>query len=219
MNGTEMIKPPTDSLYKFMAISGLLLLVFCLIYPEQRRFEVNIEKARIDGELKILISDNEVLKQDLELLMDDLKDHKDRAQKMAENRGTATELTGLQKRQDELERKKLEQFEKERAFKTKLLEIQTKIMLLNTTESFASWLAYLSKVGFVVGACLMISGFLFWYLKVQQPQDRILEAQAKHELEKLSVPLLSAEDQPSMEKEKEISTSQPLPTDPVKVAE
>lgn len=48
-----MFQLPTDNLYKFLAISGLIVLGFSLVYPFKRLYEVNREVIQLGGEIEI----------------------------------------------------------------------------------------------------------------------------------------------------------------------
>jgi cell division protein FtsL len=44
-----MIQPPTDSLYKFMAITGILLAVFIIVYPRAKVYELDREATSLQA--------------------------------------------------------------------------------------------------------------------------------------------------------------------------
>jgi hypothetical protein len=50
----NIFQPPTDSLYKFMAVSGLLILGFSLIWPELRLYELEKQTVELEGENRVL---------------------------------------------------------------------------------------------------------------------------------------------------------------------
>ena len=64
----NIIQPPTDSLYKFMAVSGLLILCFSMIWPELRLYELEQQMIQVVGEVNILKVEANNLKEDMESL-------------------------------------------------------------------------------------------------------------------------------------------------------
>ena len=58
-----MINPPTDNLYKFSAISGLILLIFGTYYPSQILMQAQKNQIELDSEIekyKLKIEDNKI---------------------------------------------------------------------------------------------------------------------------------------------------------------
>ena len=64
----NIIQPPTDSLYKFMAVSGLLILGFSMIWPELRLYELEQQTVQVVGEVNILKIEADNLKEDMAIL-------------------------------------------------------------------------------------------------------------------------------------------------------
>jgi len=48
----EMLEPPTDNLYKFLAIFGLLIWGFSIVYPWSRMLEHEREEEKLVGETR-----------------------------------------------------------------------------------------------------------------------------------------------------------------------
>lgn len=69
--GATLIQPPTDNLYKFMAIVGLLLWVGGALYPWSKAYE--IEKELITLEAQIVQAKEVPAKADTALLEKNLK--------------------------------------------------------------------------------------------------------------------------------------------------
>ena len=61
----NIIQPPTDSLYKFMAVSGLLILGFFVIWPELRLYELGQQTVQVVGEVNILHREVDHLQEDM----------------------------------------------------------------------------------------------------------------------------------------------------------
>lgn len=47
----SIFQPPTDNLYKFMAISGLVILGFFLIWPEMEMSEFGKRNSAVNGRI------------------------------------------------------------------------------------------------------------------------------------------------------------------------
>lgn len=61
----NMLQPPTDSLYKFMAVSGLLILCFSVVWPELRIYELEQQTIQVMGEVNMLKIETDNLKEDV----------------------------------------------------------------------------------------------------------------------------------------------------------
>src|SRR4051812_16043058 len=57
----EIFKPPTDNLYKFVAVSGLLIFLASFIVPQRLNRDYLIRFATVDGELRVLRNEIETL--------------------------------------------------------------------------------------------------------------------------------------------------------------
>ena len=64
----NIIQPPTDCLYKFIAISGLLIFCFSMVWPELRLNELEQQSIQVMGEFKILKIEADNLKEDIAIL-------------------------------------------------------------------------------------------------------------------------------------------------------
>ncbi len=62
----NILQPPTDSLYKFMAVSGLLIICFSVIWPELRIYELEQQSIQLKGEVNILRIETNNLNKDVE---------------------------------------------------------------------------------------------------------------------------------------------------------
>jgi hypothetical protein len=147
---------PTDNLYKFIAMTGLLMVIFYIIFPSQKLVELTIKK--IDVETEVAVISNEI-----EQISDDVK----HIEKIANQQGhvTAAQL-------DELENRNNEARNKNRRMEGELKKIQVLAIQHKTLES-------ITKPLFPLGLFLMAVGFLCWYLLVQRPTDALLRKEKK----------------------------------------
>jgi hypothetical protein len=168
----SIIQPPTDSLYKFMAVSGLLILGFSMIWPELRLYELEKQVVELAGETKVLKIESDDLKDDWEIINTDtieLKALMRRIEK-AQSRDTKAEArasTLLEKRQ----RLREEHRKKVTLLQIKIEQSQTKFELQGLAETNIKRLSRVMYMGVTVGLILSFFGFILWYRKVQRWQD------------------------------------------------
>jgi hypothetical protein len=157
-----MMTPPTDSIYKFLAIAGLVLIIWGISFPESKKYELSIDSvklaARIKGDEKLSKKyQNRVT--DIDLLVDVLvkdKAYNDKSSQVFKH------YLDFQKELHEII--------------TKLSESSTRIE--SDTESNAVMVKAvkrLEKVGFWsfwIGGVFVITGFVAWYIKLQRYLDR-----------------------------------------------
>jgi hypothetical protein len=150
---------PTDNLYKFLALSGLLLAVISFAFPMKLIYEAREQLLSQQTEF-------EVLKIELESIHARVES--------AEMKGTLGTGEG---------RELLEKHYKNEIALVKVNSQAAKIRLLsNEIESWKLWMAIL--VG--LGIFFAVVGFILWYQVVQAPADKLLrlqlvEAQARLE--------------------------------------
>lgn len=150
---------PTDNLYKFLALSGLLLAVISFAYPMNLIYEAREQLISQQTEFKVLKIELESIHAQLEI---------------ADVRGSLVTGEG---------RELLEKHYKNDIALIKVNGQAAKIELLaNEIESWKLWMAIL--VG--LGVFFTVVGFILWYRVVQAPADKLLclqliEAKARFE--------------------------------------
>ena len=147
---------PTDNLYKFIAMTGLVLVIFVIVYPSQKLVELTLKK--IDAETDVSVISNEIK---------DVSEEIRRLESIAKKKGhvAGTELEELSKRNSEAR-------DKNRRIEGELKKIQVLEMQHKTLES-------ITKPLFALGLLLMATGFLCWYVLVQRPTDALLRQEKK----------------------------------------
>ena len=138
---------PTDNLYKFLALTGLVVALASVIFPYSKEYDSAIDMMEILQERKLLVIETKYLKVEVEAI------------RKTETHGDAS-IQLLEK---------LKEIELRDALLTAKREqqdyIQLHIELLNKY----------SKRSFVIGIILSALGFLLWYFKVQRYQDKRLK--------------------------------------------
>jgi hypothetical protein len=152
--------PPTDNLYKFTALSGVVILGFSVFYP--------LSEMRT-----LAISQSDILSEQLSL-NEDLK----RTIKEINERKELVGLVPIEKLQSDLnEMKKLLDKKRQEANLLKLKKER-----LTVSQRFLEIYLALSVIGTIVGLGLSCFGFFFWYKRVQIFQDMQIRREASIEL-------------------------------------
>lgn len=179
--------PPSDNLYKFTAIGGLILVVLSLYIP--LKLKLDLDLVGIDMKNSIKEQDYAQKKMDevggqldeqLQLLEADTAEYRKR---LAERKkGSPGHLQDLKVQDTQLEEFKgtVGQFKK--MHEEKVLNY---FQFSRTTEkqlALASHTLEISKISLitlVIGMILTLFGFINWYFRFQIHQDRIIKAQAE----------------------------------------
>jgi len=150
---------PTDNLYKFLAIAGLVIIVLSVVGPWSRYEQLTSKTIEVETQTSIYKKGIA----SVELAIMKLKEEWKKAKSEKER-----EL--LQSRLDELQRqiRQLEIIIPEIAGKKALHQ-----RFMETTAIFV----VAGACGLVLGVVLSIVGFVLWYRRVQRYQDAILKQQ------------------------------------------
>jgi len=149
--------PPSDNLYKFVALVGVLLIVICQLYPVNREQELAIRLIQVNGEVNqynIAVGHlNEDAAATNAVLKNFFAGNKDEtmARFQTKNRDIQLQLSSLEEK------------------KAEIAELDRQL---------TKW-RVIGMLGTIVGVVLAIVGFVLWYRRVQHPQDIILGRQAK----------------------------------------
>jgi cell division protein FtsB len=202
----EFLKPPTDNLYKFMCICGLILFLVSVTYPtwllnklvhsyyENRRdsevLRVDVDSHQWRGEL--LSRQQDALGTEYDAITRRVDRLKQRAATQSSRQSAITEkelaqLTEAESKLDEKNREILKAALEGFAIANTHLEKQIE---LNYRLKAAQWevrssiaISILGILGAGAGALLCRQGFNLWSLRVQVFQDAILRKQAAQEPE------------------------------------
>jgi hypothetical protein len=154
-------RPPTDNLYKFLALSGLVAMLVALIYPLTMINKLEIESAEVFGDLKL--SQAELAR--LELRVAALRAEDSSGQIEAGHRYLAE--TQLDEFSDAL-------FDAQKAMILSQTRSHKLDVLFDNTKKWVN----LAIILFAVGTVAMTFGFWKWYTKIQRFEDAILERRA-----------------------------------------
>jgi hypothetical protein len=169
------IAPPTDNLYKFIAIVGLLILGFCVTYPWILKHDINMEKIKTERDLAILnIKSQHVTEEDNAL--GDIYDEQTQDElgsKKIQSKLDEDHLKARTTTNDNLRWILIEKYEEIKA-KQKQIELESYWIKLIVCFSYG---------GIFIGIILVIVGFRLWYFRFQMYQDAIIKDQAINKLE------------------------------------
>jgi len=165
---------PTDNLYKFMALSGITIILASLL-PCYLSYQIQIEAIRLSGKLEELkaVSDySELRHKTLAATIDGLLKVRARAEELKEQQNTEKILEELHAKQAE---------NTEMLWKSTLAAIQHKAQWkeLLYLKRWYNLTRIISALAFVCGLILTIRGFQLWKEKLQIPQDLIIKQKAE----------------------------------------
>jgi Ca2+/Na+ antiporter len=163
--------PPTDNLYKFIAISGILLVLYNLIFTSQFLINNHVQAQKISNELDIVEIEQNHLHEDILYL-------KKKVSILSEN---------LEKKSVEESSEELKEFStlnaklktKNREIEIKIKEMENKNKLLKDRVKFGIFLIIIGLITFIVGIYLTYRGFYLWYHRLQKYQDTLIKKKSK----------------------------------------
>lgn len=182
---------PTDNLYKFMALSGIVILIASFI-PFSYAHKLKVKTIHLNSEIEILRQQREWLTKDmndLEAASKKLLQRYDKYDEYATRKGagdhtselsevfkTKLDAKGKQvlKELSELSDLNRQKFVSEAQQRAKYKELKYLLIIMRMGLS-------LSVVGLVSGIFLAYIGFSLWYNRLQIPLDRLIKNKAKDE--------------------------------------
>ncbi len=171
------LTPPTDNLYKFMAIGGMVLAVFCFVYPmsqlrtEQERIMASMhDTALLKAKASAKGREADSYKAEREDLNADLKRDQADPIKIKEIEGNIRELLV---KEDQATNEQTELLENSTADGEYILRQETAHL-----KFFWFEISLMYGSAFV-GALMSFAGFHYWYVNVQTYQDFLLKKEAE----------------------------------------
>ncbi len=166
---------PTDNLYKFMSLSGIVIIIFSIYFCEIKVREVsqnNIEFLKKQDNLNNKIARFNDKLGTISVLFETYQ--KDNIQK----KDTSIFLSNLETRISSLSNLR-------DGINTDYISQKAYHQRLNLLQEESKIITYFSYLFIALGFVLTSTGFLLWYKKVQKPLDKILANDlAKSEFEK-----------------------------------
>ena len=188
---------PTDNLYKFMALSGLTLVILSFL-PNFHAYNLKVSLIRLDGEVKTLTEEVEWVSSNLKKLDNEIESMKVRIAKLTGISvseitlalSTRLPLSDIRKEKEiELEKhsKELDELRAKRSRYVEMFRKQAiKTIQISTKQQEYVYLGKMIMREVVIAGCagifgvlLAVNGFVFWYKKLQLPQDIIIGKKAE----------------------------------------
>ena len=142
---------PTDNLYKFLALSGLVLFVISFVFPRSLVDELELKTVETQTEVNLLVREVSALNKDVDVAA-------------AKPNLSDEALEKLSERRDQLNEKAIRlEGQKERQ-KTLLKQLRYAVDL--------------SLFGSILGYLIAHVGFWLWYTRVQRLADLLARKQA-----------------------------------------
>ena len=148
MNPTDLLSLPTDSLYKFLALSGLVITIIAFILPEllKKNYSFNVYKIRMV----------------LDITTEKEKDFKRRAAIYNEKQN---------KTQEEIECYENESLNN----RCKRIEIERYVKELEYLLEKIKIIDFVQILFIFSGVFMFLSGFYLWYTKIQVYLDAAIQ--------------------------------------------
>jgi len=197
----DIIKIPTDNLYKFMAIFGGISFLFFFIMPQYLIYNIKIKDIKNKEERTILKNEMESLKKEVKKTFNAVNKKQTNVNKIKNDFKKMTievrdkiKTNNLSKNEKEKILNKLNKKEKnlfqirqelkidrkqnkkhltlvKKQYVT-IVKMKTKLELKKYQYSVIQKLSWMSLIGTPVSYLIMIFGFFMWYIKVQKPLDK-----------------------------------------------
>ena len=176
----EFPQIPTDNLYKFMALSGLSLLIAFILIPGQKIFDLERQTAQLSGEYEILQIELKDREHEFSSVQGKIDTLSKKMKRIPENyRLSKTESSELSSELHEIENahqkahQNLVQTDIFRA-KTKAKNNEMKVVLASLNATI-----WVLAIGAFAGIFLVTFGFSLWHRRVQLLQDQLLKSQVE----------------------------------------
>ena len=174
---------PTDNLYKFTALSGVILIIFSLYYPREKLYETRLKIIDVGYKMKVLEAKRRIISKSIDENSRELKSFNRELNKIfekIENRkikgeDSKTIISDLKKKRSYHLKKHLKADHKLaelELYGLKILKLQKETEMLN--DIYVSR-AFISIFINIFGIIMAFIGFKLWYTRVQKCIDRTLK--------------------------------------------
>jgi hypothetical protein len=173
----EMLKPPTDNLYKFMAIFGLLIFFLSyvpIIHSQQQELEWTIWLCDFNTNVTNPINN-------IGIEIQTLKEVVNKMSQSIKKKDAAGVDSNIEEAKKKLEYIDVSDFKEKLSH---LDELTKKASILLKKNAFIKYELYLGIISGIVGFISMCLGFYFWYSKLQKYQDMIIKKEAEGKIGK-----------------------------------
>ncbi|HSE15582.1 MAG TPA: hypothetical protein VLB46_00930 [Pyrinomonadaceae bacterium] len=199
----DLIRPPTDNLYKFQALVGLLLVLVSITYPvwlfrqalllyfaarnEESQLQIQAEYVQerqnlLQNQMSSMLDDPDQLKK-LKERIDDLENQWLLATPSPKRNTLSSEIDRLRKRwQDSLQSRTALVEESQKLMselRSKKEHLTHQQSVSKTQLRMSRFMFVIGVVGFLIGVAITLRGFRQWSKRVQVYEDIILKRKAE----------------------------------------
>ena len=166
---------PTDNLYKFMAIFGMLLIILpFLVFPTIQNYKYRI----IDLTTKAALKDNEL--KELEKIVKQVEDKTSQLNKEEHIKNYENEFDVNKSREvNEVEKTVKDVFKKIEIGEIESINLNNELKKVVADFNYFAILIYIIKVFPIIGFIISIIGFYLWYNKNQKYLDIIIKEESE----------------------------------------
>ncbi|MBP6408790.1 MAG: hypothetical protein KBE24_01960 [Fusobacteriaceae bacterium] len=166
---------PTDNLYKFMAIFGMLLIILpFLVFPTIQNYKYRI----IDLTTKAALKDNEL--KELEKIVKQVEDKTSQLNKEEHIKNYENEFDVNKSREvNEVEKTVKDVFKKIEIGEIESINLNNELKKVVADFNYFAILIYIIKVFPIIGFIISIIGFYLWYNKNQKYLDIIIKKESE----------------------------------------
>ena len=166
---------PTDNLYKFMAIFGMLLIILpFLVFPTIQNYKYRI----IDLTTKAALKDNEL--KELEKNVKHVEDKTSQLNKEEHIKNYENEFDVNKSREvNEVEKTVKDVFKKIEIGEIESINLNNELKKVVADFNYFAILIYIIKVFPIIGFIISIIGFYLWYNKNQKYLDIIIKKESE----------------------------------------
>ena len=166
---------PTDNLYKFMAIFGMLLIILpFLLFPTIQNYKYRI----IDLTTKAALKDNEL--KELEKIVKQVEDKTSQLNKEEHIKNYENEFDVNKSREvNEVEKTVKDVFKKIEIGEIESINLNNELKKVVADFNYFAILIYIIKVFPIIGFIISIIGFYLWYNKNQKYLDIIIKKESE----------------------------------------
>jgi len=170
---------PTDSLYKFLAIAGLTLVVLSPAYYQVFSWDVQLKKLELRGEQNLMAEEADDSEADAARMTAQVDSVVSQVDSLVSQHPTSQEEKArLLQHSKELREQNHQLLLKTREKLLKQIRIEAMAESVNLYDKQLSSLKVISIVAFILGLGLFTSGLYLWYTRVQRLQDMVLRKEA-----------------------------------------
>ena len=166
---------PTDNLYKFIAIFGMLLIILpFLVFPTIQNYKYRI----IDLTTKAALKDNEL--KELEKIVKQVEDKTSQLNKEEHIKNYENEFDVNKSREvNDVEKNVKDVFKKIEIGEIESINLNNELKKVVADFNYFAILIYIIKVFPIIGFIISIIGFYLWYNKNQKYLDIIIKKESE----------------------------------------